>query len=190
MPPRWKGRTCQAPISVSFLYSPSRSQAEQHSTLNQQAPETGLLSKEGPKPGVPRGPPGAGQSPCPVFTNPHNRASHPLCPTESRAACMQWGGDCAAHAAGEGLGTTHLSHCVLWDGGKVGGGEGEAAVCPCIMRVKIEDHLLLPAASLTQVQTVNAHKPVRARDDAHHEGHLEGTRRLSSCSLRTYPLLG
>lgn len=58
------------------------------------------------------------------------------------------------------------------------------------MRVKIEDDLLLPAASLTQVQTVNAHKPVRAGDDAHHEGHLEGTRRLSSCSLRTYPLLG
>lgn len=91
MPPRWKGRTCQAPLSVSSLYSPSRSQAEQHFTLNQQAPETRLLSKEGSKPGVPRGPPGAGQNPCPVFTNPRNWASHPLCPTEFRAACVQWG---------------------------------------------------------------------------------------------------
>lgn len=93
----------------------------------------------------------------------------------------------AASAEGQGLQTTYLSHCVLWDGCKVGGGEGETTVCPCIVWVKIEDHLLLPAASLTQVQTVNAHKPVRAGDNTYHEGHLYGTRRLSSYSNQDIP---
>lgn len=96
----------------------------------------------------------------------------------------------AAYEEGQGPQTTYLSHGVLWDGCKVRGGEGETTVSPCIMWVKIEDHLLLPAASLTQVQTVDAHKPVGAGDNAYHKGHLDGTRRLSSCSNQDIPSLG
>lgn len=172
-PPHWKRRAVQAPASGSSPYNTARSQTDQHPTLNQQTPETGF-SKEKLKSGVPRGPPWHSPKPLP---RPH-RFSQPHRPPSL-----------SHHAVGQGLWTTYLRHCVLWDGGKVGGGEGEAAVCPCIVRIKIEDHLLLPAAPLTQVQTVNAHEPVRAGDNAYHEGHLDGSGRFSSCSPRTHPLL-
>lgn len=168
----------QAPASGSFLYNTARSQADQHPTLNQQMPETGLFSKEKPKSGMPRGPP---ETACP------HKFSQPRRPPSLSHYGV--GNGYTACAVGQGLWTTYLCHCVLWDGGKVGGGEGEAAVRSCIVRIKIEDHLLLPAASLTQVQTVDAHEPVRAGDNAYHEGHLDGSRRLSSCSPRAHPLL-
>lgn len=107
-------------------------------------------------------------------------------PTSETRAASAIGVD-AASAEGQGLQTTYLSHCVLRDGCKVGRGEGETTVCPCIMWVKIEDHLLLPAASLAQVQTIDAHKPVRAGDNTYHEGHLDGTGRFSSCSNQDIP---
>lgn len=68
----------------------------------------------------------------------------------------------------------HLGHCVLWDGRKVGGGEGEATVCPSVVWVKVHGDLLPPAAPVTQVQTVHPHKPVRAGNNSYHKGHLGG----------------
>lgn len=67
---------------------------------------------------------------------------------------------------------TDLSHRVLRNGCEVGGGEGEATVCPGVVGVEVQGGLLLPAASLAQVQAVHTHKPVGAGDDAHGEGHL------------------
>lgn len=73
--------------------------------------------------------------------------------------------------------TPHLRHRVLRDGREVGGGEGKAAVGAGVVGVKVHRHLLPPAVPVAQVQTVHAHKPVWAGDDADHKGHLRGGRR-------------
>lgn len=71
----------------------------------------------------------------------------------------------------------HLRHRVLRDGREVGRGEGKAAVGAGVVGVKVHRHLLPPAVPVAQVQTVHAHKPVWAGDDADHKGHLRGGRR-------------
>lgn len=75
LPPHWKGSAVQGPVSCPSLHNTARSQGEKYPTLNQKPPETVLFFQKELKPVVPRGLPGAGQSLCPVLTNPHNQAT-------------------------------------------------------------------------------------------------------------------
>ena len=66
-----------------------------------------------------------------------------------------------------------LHDLVLGDGLIVGWGEGEAAVGSCVVGEELQWNVLLPLAALAEVQAVHAHEPIRAGDDAYHEGQLE-----------------
>lgn len=62
---------------------------------------------------------------------------------------------------------------VFWGAGwEVGRGEGESTVCPRIIRLEVDAHFLFPLVTLTKIQAVHTHKPVRAGDHLHHQGQL------------------
>lgn len=67
---------------------------------------------------------------------------------------------------------SHLCDSFLGAGGKVWRRESKTAICPCVIRLEVKGHFLLPLATLTKVQAVNTDKPVRARDHLYHQGQL------------------
>lgn len=64
---------------------------------------------------------------------------------------------------------THLCNLVLWEGLEVWRREGEPAVSSCIVREKIQRHILFPLVAVTQVNALHAHKPVWARNETYEE---------------------
>lgn len=72
----------------------------------------------------------------------------------------------------------HLCNIFLGAGGEVGRGESESTVCPCIIRLEVKGHFLLPLVAITEVYAVHAYKPVGAGNHLHHQGQLSIRERM------------